>query len=447
MRVSLGTYRTKEEAEEAICTYRLEHKKCHSFEWLPAEELNKGGWLVSQWPSVVEDLDTIGVPSKFRKQSKFGPERQGATSFTVGEDFLWVVGMYLAEGSSSSRSLTFSLHAEEKDFQSRITSYFKNHGYSSSISPSGENGVQVHVNGSNLSDWFPTWLGRGCENKHIPEEFMRLPPDKQRFLLQGIYDGDGWKGGSEITQTSEILSLQISEILHRMGEQPLIRRQKGPAAPSGNPRKLAYCVNWAGTGFQKSNRKGRWAYGGKQLTKIRSIDTVPYEGLVYNLEVEGDHTYVVQGVVVHNCFGTGILGGFEGPYDIIIAPDDGERRITQRDSGRTVEHSYEVWMGPRPLVSQRDFIVKINGERYSIGAVRMPTNRGMILQQHFNIGHLDEQDIRYRVPLDDVARYVADQLAPMIPPDTAPAQITDKSGIPDERERRGRTVVWENITF
>ena len=147
------------------------------------------------------------------------------------------------------------------------------------------------------------------------------------------------------------------------------------------------------------------------------------------------------------CFGTGILGGYEGPYDIIIAPDDGERRVTQKDSGRTVEHSYEVWTGPRPLVSQRDFIVKINGERYSIGAVRMPTNRGMVLQQHFNIGHLDEQDIRYQVPVDDVYRYVADQLAPMIPPDTAPAQVTDKPGIPNERERRGRTKVWENVMY
>jgi len=26
-------------------------------------------------------------------------------------------------------------------------------------------------------------------------------------------------------------------------------------------------------------------------------------------------------------------------------------------------------------------------------------HRGMVLQQHFNIGHLDEKDIRYRVPV------------------------------------------------
>jgi len=153
------------------------------------------------------------------------------------------------------------------------------------------------------------------------------------------------------------------------------------------------------------------------------------------------------------CYGSGILGGYEGPYDIIIAPDDAERRIAQRDVGRTVEHSYEVWTGPSPLLSQRDFIVKINGERYSIGPVRFPSNRGNVLQQHFNIGRLDELDIRYKVPVTAPCGVVAAQsgagrVQPAIPPATnAAVRLTDKCNIPNEREIRGRTVTWKNITF
>ena len=153
------------------------------------------------------------------------------------------------------------------------------------------------------------------------------------------------------------------------------------------------------------------------------------------------------------CFGAGILGGYEGPYDIIIAPDDAERRIAQRDVGRTVEHTYEVWTGPSPLLSQRDFLVKINGERYSIGAVRFPSNRGMVLQQHFNISRLDEQDIRYKVRVTapcGVSANVAGvgRALPGIPPGSnAAVSLTEKCNIPDEREIRGRTVTWKNITF
>lgn len=147
------------------------------------------------------------------------------------------------------------------------------------------------------------------------------------------------------------------------------------------------------------------------------------------------------------CFGMGIVGGYEGPYDILVAPDDAEKKVTQKDIGRTVEHSYEVWTGPAPLIAHRDFIVKINGERYSVGPVRMPTNRGMVLQQHFNIGHIDEKDVRYQVPMDSPIKYAAVQFAPSGPEREAEAEVTAKKEIPDEREYRGRTPAWENIVY
>ncbi len=146
------------------------------------------------------------------------------------------------------------------------------------------------------------------------------------------------------------------------------------------------------------------------------------------------------------CFGTGIIGGYEGPYDLIIAPDDSEKRISQKDTGRTIEHTYEVWTGPMPLLSMRDFVVKINGDRYSIGAVRMPSNRGMVLQQHFNIGHLDEKDIRYRIPVGGTP-VAPNRFAPSGPEHEAEAEVTDKANIPEERQLRGRTPAWENTEY
>lgn len=145
------------------------------------------------------------------------------------------------------------------------------------------------------------------------------------------------------------------------------------------------------------------------------------------------------------CYGTGIVGGYEGPYPILIGPDDAERRINLAAKGHNAEHVSDVFMGPAPIVSQRDFIVKINGDRYSIGPVRMPTNRGMVLQQHFNIGNLDERDIRSLVPLDGVRS--RNEVGQVMPPHFSPPVITDKPNIPDERELRGRTKTWENLTY
>ncbi len=145
------------------------------------------------------------------------------------------------------------------------------------------------------------------------------------------------------------------------------------------------------------------------------------------------------------CYGVGIVGGFEGPYNVTIAPDDAERRLNHTDRGRNQEHAYEVWTGPSPLLSQRDFLVKINGERYSIGGVRMPSNRGMLLQQHFNIGSIDSKDIRCRIPLDRFRSVL--EITPSTPNYLGPSEITDKPAIPDERELRGRSKTWENTTY
>lgn len=159
------------------------------------------------------------------------------------------------------------------------------------------------------------------------------------------------------------------------------------------------------------------------------------------------------------CFGTSWVGGYDGPIDIIIAPDDAERNVMQTNYGRKLEHQYEVWTGPSPAITQRDFIVKQTNERYSIGPVRRPAVRGLPLQQHFNIGYLDTVDIRYRVPINGTSalpwpetRYT-DPSTPCN--DVAPYTVgfdyqatpmeTEDPGIPDSRELRGRTPVWENI--
>lgn len=147
------------------------------------------------------------------------------------------------------------------------------------------------------------------------------------------------------------------------------------------------------------------------------------------------------------CFGTGIVSGYEGPYEIIIAPEDAERRISQKDMGRTVEQTYEVWTSPSPKLSHRDFIVKVNGERYSLGAVRNPSARGTYLQQHFTIGHFDEKDIRYKVPINSPVKFPGVEFAPSGPEHEAEDEITNKPNIPDERQLRGRTPVWENIEY
>ena len=194
--------------------------------------------------------------------------------------------------------------------------------------------------------------------------------------------------------------------------------------------------------WQEAIRRNRWILeqGGERVKVFIRKNAGVVCGCVpdwYHKQPQGDCL---------TCYGTGYVGGYDGPYDIIIAPDDAERRIAQKDLGRTIEHSYEVWTGPSPVLSMRDFLVKLNGDRFSIGAVRNPSARGMWLQQHFTIGHFDEKDIRYKVPMSRPVLPVTEVL-PSGPEHEASSEVTDNPSIPAERQLRGRTPAWVNTEY
>jgi hypothetical protein len=274
--------------------------KLHELRWLPAERLKVRSWAATAAPTAEDDITDISIP--------YVAGRKGPTTFELTDEFLWMVGLYIAEGSTESRSrwphrtLAFSLHRDELDYQQRIMDLFKSLGYTASIRPSGApgtKGVQIHVSSTNLGQWFAHWIGVGCQKKRIPEELMRLPYKQARHIIRGVYDGDGY--GETLGQTSEILALQIMELAARGGVMATCYIEEHPAAaPSGNPRKPVYSVRWPNE--LRSAQSGRWRLFDTALTQVRQHDAIHYNGPVYNLEVTGN-TYVVQNIAVHNCGG------------------------------------------------------------------------------------------------------------------------------------------------
>lgn len=171
------------------------------------------------------------------------------------------------------------------------------------------------------------------------------------------------------------------------------------------------------------------------------------------------------------CYGTGFVGGYEGPFDTVIAPDDAPRRLARTPWGRHKEHSYDIFFGPVPLVRQGDLVVKQSGERYLIGPTHRPTNRGALLQQHTTLSFVDEGDVRYRVPTYGVLLPApetrdVDIVEPRLPvtgevsydeeegwagppfpvgPRHFVPMVTDDPAKPEGEQFRGRSRPWSNI--
>jgi hypothetical protein len=77
------------------------------------------------------------------------------------------------------------------------------------------------------------------------------------------------------------------------------------------------------------------------------------------------------------CFGTGYVGAYEGPFDIIISPPFAEMKVEHQERGFRFIKQPEVC--------------------YAIGPItQVEVRNHTVLQQHFSISALDSGDIRYR---------------------------------------------------
>lgn len=274
--------------------------KLHEFAWKEIGSLPEGTWFPMVTDNEVLDLEYVSVPERFISERSRGP-----AAFALTPEFLWVVGLYIAEGSAGDNVISFALNANEMHFAERIEKFVRGSGYGRSesggvsISANGENGMYVKINSATLSKWFPAWLGSGAANKAIPKELMRLPAEKLQHLAKGIMDGDGRKKCGSIEQTSLTLALQLMEVGSRLGFQPTARAAHHDGDQNHSTVYGVHEVIEAK--HENKQKKYTWKILGQDCRQIKSISRRHFSGVVYDIEVEEDHSFVVQNVPVHNC--------------------------------------------------------------------------------------------------------------------------------------------------
>ncbi|TRZ83663.1 hypothetical protein D4R86_00345 [bacterium] len=270
----------------------------HKIGWKEISSIGKDGYLLSTTLCEYTDIDYISIPYEFILRKTKGTEK-----FEVNEDFLWIIGMYMAEGSSDGDKIQFALSSQETEYANRIISFFKSHGLNPYIRKEKEeyNGLVVKIPCRKLAKWLPSWVGQYCYNKIIPPELLNLPNHKIKHLLRGILDGDGCESCNVLHQTSKILALQVAEIGLRIGtHKPTISVKDN----TDRNRKMSFIVDHADPNIPRnrpSRKRGIWEHKGQVLIKPYKFKTENFSGKVYNIEVDTVKSYVVQNLLVHNC--------------------------------------------------------------------------------------------------------------------------------------------------
>jgi Fe-S cluster assembly protein SufB len=259
-------------------------------EYVPAGELTVGDFLV--FPKVQAQ----------HYNPKYSPE------------LLKLLGYYLAEGSAFIHKtlnvpmVSFSFGAHEKEVITEvcdlITKITGKDAYVTELK--GRHAVNVTVYSQELFDVCTSSCGTGASSKRLSDELMALPPEQIEPLLTAYFVGDGNvcdKGNSVMYRAataSETLAQQIQELLARKGIYASIHvRPGGDDTINGREihRKDQYIIVYtADKEWSEIRQTDRYF-----LVPIKEIERAPYDGFVFNLDVEGPSSYLVRGFAVHNC--------------------------------------------------------------------------------------------------------------------------------------------------
>lgn len=231
----------------------------------------------------------------------------------VNEKFLELCGWYLAEGSLFGGSgLELDLcYKDEYHKAVTIKSYIEELFDISCVLKErpDKNVITVHLSSKVIANFFSAFFGRGAENKNIPTVLMKSPK-LLGPLVKGYFLGDGHIGDSSIISSSisKILCDQLHQILLANKIYSYIRKVNRKRAiftvriPNKDINKFCEYTKIRSNYKDKSRKIGENIIYSDDYVYVPVMDCSSDDTKVevYDIQVEDVHSFVGNGVLLHN---------------------------------------------------------------------------------------------------------------------------------------------------
>lgn len=316
-----------------------------AFEWVEAGKLQvydapgpknprRGDCLVER---VLPEVPATGFKWSYRTAYKLREKRLDAEP-----DLMRLIGYYVAEGSLAKCKkgasgyqlgnkyykyrVDFAFNKDEVEYIADVRALMRKYfGVSTTMRTQSENGVSMHSTSRAAYEFFSAF-GVGAARKQLPMEMVQWPMDLVREFLKGYWRGDG--GGSakdngfSMHTVSPVLAEQVREMLLRAGivasvwaREPHEHVEAVVDGQTIRAKHTLHALSLYGIHAEafgklvdepftaESKRREAWVEGAYAFYPVREVkveNVAPTT--VYNLEVEGDHSYHAHGLAVHNCW-------------------------------------------------------------------------------------------------------------------------------------------------
>jgi uncharacterized protein (TIGR00375 family) len=295
----------------------------YSPEWIAAKNLEIGDVILYPIIKKTKNVERVSLKKYIEGIQKNIWTNNVPSEIMVNKKFCRLAGYFLSEGSCFRDGINFSLGENEleliKDIKQLMREIF--HLEPKLRDDSRSKGYELKYYSRILRDFFGEMFfynakgsKRRAWNKRLPFNFLYLPVEKQFEIFIGW-----WKGDYGVT-TSRILMNQIKLICLRMGfiltfSKHIVKKSKIGDRVTTNchdrwqgristfNKSLEEKLNKTGIFSEtKTDNRYGWIDDNYIYTPITKIEKIPYDGEVYNLEVEDDSSYVTDCAALHNCF-------------------------------------------------------------------------------------------------------------------------------------------------
>ncbi|HTW18836.1 MAG TPA: Fe-S cluster assembly protein SufB [Mycobacteriales bacterium] len=292
--------------------------------WRTLNELAVGD-LVAVPRDLPDFGESLQLPGAYRRNGTvLGP-------MWTSEDLLWLLGYFVGDGSLRSSGRThrvqFAVPDTDVELRAELTRVIADQFGLRAIAADD---VRLVVNSRPLVDWMiEMGFTGGAHNKHVPDWVFGLPRAERLAFLGGWVDADGYvrpdaSGSVVLTSVNAPLLEQARSLAELTG-----LRAAGPwewqAPYAHDPSRMmtAYRLGISGQferlgcrNPKRTSRFGRRRYAQSSISargatfrkhctehlgfaRIKAITAYDVEA-VYDVEVDGPHNFLADGIVVHN---------------------------------------------------------------------------------------------------------------------------------------------------
>lgn len=240
-----------------------------------------------------------------------------------------LLGYYVSEGGlakddreGESNSVRFHISKSEKDTLGLEISklMFECFGITThGIIEIDNGGMTLSFASNEAYDWCLKHSGHIANQKRLSEDVMFSPTNMQVEMMDTWIGGDGHlderQRSIRLSTASSYLASQAEVIFSRIGGLGNISEGVNPGGPTGREKRFPIFQISAKSsdlgkleGRYEFRKFSRWARTGQRyryaacsVSEITDLSRRSYKGLVYNLSVDQDESYVANRMAVHNC--------------------------------------------------------------------------------------------------------------------------------------------------